>query len=215
MTSHVVLLGDSIFDNRKYTGGAPDVVGHLRKVLPSPCRATLCAVDGSTTADLAKQLPGAPADASHLVVSIGGNDAILNSDLLDLPVKSTADALALFGDRLRRFESSYRCAIEGVLALKRQTAVCTIYNGNLDVADAPPARVVLMMFNDAILRLAIERQLAIIDLRLVCSNPQDYANPIEPSGAGGRKIALAIAGWAVAGTASYARVYGGVPGVTG
>jgi hypothetical protein len=30
-------------------------------------------------------------------------------------------------------------------------------------------------------------------LRLVCTEPSDYANPIEPSGSGGRKIALAIA----------------------
>ena len=29
MASHLALLGDSIFDNRAYTGGDPDVVGHL------------------------------------------------------------------------------------------------------------------------------------------------------------------------------------------
>jgi hypothetical protein len=32
-----------------------------------------------------------------------------------------------------------------------------------------------------------------IDLRLVCTEPADYANPIEPSGRGGLKIAGAIA----------------------
>ena len=32
-----------------------------------------------------------------------------------------------------------------------------------------------------------------IDLRLVCCEAADYANPIEPSGSGGRKIAKAIA----------------------
>jgi hypothetical protein len=52
MTSHIALLGDSIFDNHSYTGGALDVVGHLREALPAPWRATLCAVDGSTTGDL-------------------------------------------------------------------------------------------------------------------------------------------------------------------
>jgi len=29
MPQHIVLLGDSIFDNSVYTGGEPDVVEHL------------------------------------------------------------------------------------------------------------------------------------------------------------------------------------------
>jgi hypothetical protein len=32
----------------------------------------------------------------------------------------------------------------------------------------------------------------VIDLRLVCTEPADYANPIEPSSGGGEKIARAI-----------------------
>ncbi|HEX6372708.1 MAG TPA: hypothetical protein VF006_27555 [Longimicrobium sp.] len=31
---HVVLLGDSIFDNASYVAGGPDVVTHLRGELP-------------------------------------------------------------------------------------------------------------------------------------------------------------------------------------
>jgi hypothetical protein len=33
----------------------------------------------------------------------------------------------------------------------------------------------------------------VVDLRLVCGEPADYANPIEPSGRGGLKIARAVA----------------------
>jgi hypothetical protein len=211
MASHVALLGDSIFDNRSYTGGAPDVVTHLRDLLPASWRATLCAVDGSTAADLADQLADVPADASHVVVSVGGNDALLNSDLLLTPVSSTAEALVLFGERVGRFEEAYRAAIDGALALRRDTTVCTIYNGNLDAREAPLARVALMMFNDVILRVAVERGLRAIDLRLVCTEPADYANPIEPSGPGGRKIARAIARClgAIAGEARPATVQGG------
>jgi len=43
------------------------------------------------------------------------------------------------------------------------------------------------------MRVAFERGLQIIDLRLICTEPADYANPIEPSGCGGRKISGAIA----------------------
>lgn len=53
-------------------------------------------VDGSTAADLETQLLEVPTDATNIVISIGGNDAILNSDLLALPVSSTTEALEMF-----------------------------------------------------------------------------------------------------------------------
>jgi hypothetical protein len=139
---HVVLLGDSIFDNGAYTGTEPDVIAHLCSILPDGWAATLCAVDGSTTLDLAAQLPRVPPEASHLVVSIGGNDALLNADLLDTEVRSTAEALELFAERIQDFEASYRKAITAVLRLGRATVVCSIYNGNLpDPGQARAARV--------------------------------------------------------------------------
>jgi len=70
--------------------------------------------------------------------------------------------------------------------------VLTVYNGNLDASEAPLARVALTMFKDVILRVAFERGLAVIDPRFVCREPADYANAIEPSASGGRKIADAI-----------------------
>jgi hypothetical protein len=54
------------------------------------------------------------------------------------------------------------------------------------------ACVALVFFNDVILRSAYERGVGVIDLRVVCTEPSDYANPIEPSGTGGLKIARAI-----------------------
>ena len=190
---HVALLGDSIFDNRAYTGAEADVVTHLRARLPPPWRATLLAVDGSAIADLAAQIARVPRDATHLVVAVGGNDALMNQDLLFTPVRSSAQTLELFADRVGRFEAAYRRAVDAVLALGRETVVCTIYNGNLEAPQATLARVGLTTFNDAILRTGFERRLTIIELRLVCDAPADYANPIEPSGRGGAKIADAIA----------------------
>jgi hypothetical protein len=192
---HVVLLGDSILDNRAYTKGEPDVISHLRQLLPSYVQTTLCAVDGSTTTDLNSQIPKVPSDGSHIVISIGGNDALLNSDLLSTPVVSITQALSLFAERIARFEAAYRAAIEAALRLERKTAICTIYNGHFGPPEAHVVRMALMMFNDVILRLGFERGLTIIDLRLVCNEETDYANPIEPSGQGGLKIARAIAGW--------------------
>jgi hypothetical protein len=189
---HIVLLGDSIFDNGAYTAGAPDVVTHLRALLPRTCRTCLLAVDGSTTVDLAGQVVQVPRDATHLIIAIGGNDALLNWDLLSMPVSSTAAALSLFDARVSRFEHAYRTAIRAAIALNKTTLVCTIYNGRLEPREARLARIALMMFNDAILRTAFEAALPVIDLRLVCTEAEDYSNPIEPSGRGGRKIAGAI-----------------------
>lgn len=191
--SHVVLLGDSIFDNAAYTGGEPDVVTHLRDLLPASWRATLCAVDGSVVASLASQLARVPADGTHLVVSIGGNDALANGDLLDTPSRSTADALRLFGTRVDAFERGYRTALEAVAARGLPVAACTIYNGNFEPRHAALVKVGLAIFNDAIFRVACSIGMMVVELRLVCTEPDDYANPIEPSGRGGRKIAAAVA----------------------
>src|SRR5918999_2600093 len=71
---HVVLLGDSIFDNAAYVAGAPDVVRQVRQRLLPGSKATLAAVDGSTIRDVRQQLRAVPEDATHLILSVGGND---------------------------------------------------------------------------------------------------------------------------------------------
>ncbi len=42
--AHVVLLGDSVFDNAAYVGVGPEVVQQLRSALPDPWQATRLAV---------------------------------------------------------------------------------------------------------------------------------------------------------------------------
>jgi hypothetical protein len=190
--SHVVLLGDSIFDNAAYTHGAPDVLTHVRRLLPDGWQATLCAVDGATSRGLVSQLKCVPGDASHLVIAIGGNDALQNSDLLSMRVRSSEQALAAFADRLATFERAYRSAIREAMALRRLTVVCTVYNGALEPERATVARVGLALFNDVILRAALDFGLDALELRAICTEPADYVNSIEPSAQGGLKIARAI-----------------------
>jgi lysophospholipase L1-like esterase len=191
---HVILLGDSIFDNAAYTAGGPDVVSQLRKLLPSGWTATLLAVDGHRTDDVNRQLAKLPRSATHLVLSVGGNDALFHSDLLTRPARSAAEVLTLLGDAGREFEQRYRALIARLLQTALPLTLCTIYNGNFpDREFQRIASTGLSVFNDAILRAGFERRLTIIDLRLVCDDPADYANPIEPSSIGGAKIARAIA----------------------
>ena len=191
-TGQVALLGDSILDNGAYTSGGPDVISQLRSLLPRSWRASLLAVDGSMIADLADQLLPLPPDVSHLVIAIGGNDVLASMQLMGSPAKSVAEALLKVGERAGRFERAYRTMIDRVRRLGRSTTVCTIYNGNLSPDETAVARVGLTAFNDVILRVAFESRFQVIDLRLVCTEPADYANPIEPSSTGGEKIARGI-----------------------
>jgi hypothetical protein len=191
--AHIVLLGDSIFDNSRYTGGGPDVISQVRQILPVGWRASLLALDGSTTENVAFQLQHVPPDASHLVLSVGGNDALMNSDILHMPADSTSQAIAALANLSSGFEERYRHAVEACRQLHLPLTLCTIYNGCFPDSDFQRlVSTALMVFNDVILRVGIEFGLAMIDLRFVCSSAADYANPIEPSSAGGAKIARAI-----------------------
>ena len=190
---HAVLLGDSIFDNGAYTQGGPDVVTQLRPLLPSGWKATLLAVDDARTDDVAAQLRELPQDASHLVLSAGGNDALAHTGLLEGPAATAAQVLGFLADASESFERRYRRLLERLTAERLPLTVCTIYNGNFpDREFQRIASTALSVFNDVILRLALERRLGIIDLRSVCTDHTDYANPIEPSSRGGAKIAAAI-----------------------
>ena len=193
MRRHVALLGDSSFDNRVHTRGEPDVAAHLRAALGTDWKVTLLAIDGSTTTNIGIQIDRVTPDMTDVVVSIGGNDALLVAGLLDTPVKSTAQALDLFGAAVNAFEQSHRHVMEAVASLKRGLVVCTIYEGNLGPPDASRASVALRMFNDAIVRSARDAHAKVIELRAVCNKPEHFANPIEPSGLGGQRIADAIA----------------------
>ena len=191
--THVVLLGDSIFDNAAYIGGAPDVIRQVRQRLPHGSKATLEAVDGSTTRDVHGQLRRLPADATHLIVSAGGNDALGSSDFLGSPAGSTAEALAGLADIAGEFERGYQSMLAEVLAHELPTAICTIYYPRFPDPILQKISIAgLAVFNDCIIRAAIAHGIPLLDLRFVCTEEGDYANPIEPSARGGAKIAESI-----------------------
>jgi hypothetical protein len=169
------------------------VITQLREVLPGGWRATLLAVDGARIDDVPRQLGGLPRDATHLVLSVGGNDALAHGDILERPARSAAEVLGLLADAAGGFERRYRRLLERLLQPGLPLTICTIYNGNFPDPDFQRiASTALCVFNDAIVRTAFEYRLGIIDLRLVCNQPADYANPIEPSSIGGAKIAATI-----------------------
>jgi lysophospholipase L1-like esterase len=194
-SGHIVLLGDSIFDNAGYLAGkGPDVAGQLRVRLPAGWKVILLARGGAVAADVPAQLGGLPRDATHLIVSAGGNDAGRQAGVLTEQVQSVAGGLARIAALREQFARNYHAMLDAVLARRLTLAVCTVYDPRFpDPEYNRVAGVALAAFNDVISRAAFRRGLPIIDLRLVCDNAEDFASPTGPSVQGGGKIAAAIA----------------------
>jgi hypothetical protein len=190
---HVVLLGDSIFDNARYVPDRPPVIEQLRRSLPTGWRASLLAADGAVVEDVRSQMANLPGDATHLFVSAGGNDGLGEITILGESVSSVAEALELLCDVQARFHDEYRKMLKTLCAVGKPAAVCTIYDAIPGLGLAEQAAVAV--FNDVILREAFRAGVPVIDLRLVCDQPEDYSplSSIEPSLAGGSKIARTIA----------------------
>src|SRR3954453_9353600 len=91
----IVLLGDSVFDNGAYVGSQPDVVRQTQQMLPPGWKAFLSARDGAAIADIESQISKLPDGTTHLVLSVGGNDALRQSGALDASVDSVANALSM------------------------------------------------------------------------------------------------------------------------
>jgi lysophospholipase L1-like esterase len=193
MKQHVVLLGDSIFDNAAYVQGGRDVITHLRDQISPEWDATLSAVDGSVTRNVSGQLRNVPSGATHFVVSVGGNDALQRSDILGQRAQTTAEVLNQLADIADEFQAEYSQMLRAVLKANLPTCVCTVYYPRFPEPTMQKITVAaLTVFNDVIIREAFAAGLPLLDLRLICDDDADYANPIEPSDPGGKKIAAAI-----------------------
>ena len=143
--------------------------------------------------DVRGQLRRLPKGATHLIVSAGGNDALGSSDILYALVRSTAEALAGLAGIADQFEHRYHRMLTEVLAYELPTAICTVYYPCFpDPALQRVAVTGLTVFNDCIIRTAFAHSIPLLDLRFICTEKGDYANPIEPSAQGGAKIAEAI-----------------------
>lgn len=195
LAGHVALMGDSILDNEHYTKFAPDVSRHLAGMLGDQWKVTLLARDGAIAQSLRYQTERIPADVTALVVSIGGNDANRNSRILrDETLYTMREALDELWYLGALFALDYAEAMKPLLSLGVPVTVCTIYDCDFGPGDAEPIRSALAIFNDVILRFAFTYGLDVLDLRTVCTEPDDYEMYIEPSGVGGGKIAKAISG---------------------
>ena len=192
---HLVLLGDSIFDNRAYVKAGHSVSEHLQALMGTAGKVTLLAVDGHLAGDVTGQLLAMPEGATHIALSVGGNDALESLPALETGCSSVLQALEILGKLQRAFANSYRSALLAALKPGLPLIACTIYDAVPGLP--PPLKTALSLFNDVICRNALAHQVPVLDLSDLLPDPGDYstASPIEPSEMGGKKIAQALQSW--------------------
>lgn len=147
---HIAMLGDSVFGNASYVGGAPDVWAQLQSLL-TDVEVSSAARDGAVIAGISQQLRQIPRSATHIMVSIGGNDAIGASGVIDEKAASVAEALEKIDAIRDRFERSYAGMVELVLERSLPVAFCSIYEPRFpDRARRRAAATALAVLNDVI-----------------------------------------------------------------
>jgi len=151
------------------------------------------AIDGSLACDVVKQISRLPGSATHLVLSVGGNDALGALALLYSPTPlPMMNALTMLAEVQLKFEAEYSKVIAALMATGKPLLICTIYDKVPGLTQE--LRSALSFFNDVIIQSGVAKGIPVLDLRAVCTDDADYSilSPIEPSTAGGDKIAEQI-----------------------
>ncbi len=199
----IVLFGDSIIDNKSYVShGECSVLEHLENI--SNYEYIQLAYDGHTTFDVQdKQLHlSTILKPSHIVLSVGGNDLLQNlSYLLNGPVSNVNEAISGIQEHIfEPLEQRFEIIIKELSSQKVNLLLCTVYEGDLgrteefkDVLDS--SKIMVAAFNDIVYKTAQKYNADVLELREIFISSDDYANPIEPSHIGGKKLAKSIVEW--------------------
>ena len=195
MTSKILaLFGDSILDNAPYTGGHPDTTSHLQRILGEAWTVRRYARDGAVMRDIPQQLSESKERPTIGVLSVGGNDLTQHLGILDQRASNSGAVFDHLGKIVDGFEREYVRVAEQVKDKAQRTILCTIYEVQLEPAVlAQRARIPLAAVNDRIIRTAAQFGVEVLELRLVCTEPTDFVQQIEPSAHGAEKIARAVA----------------------
>jgi lysophospholipase L1-like esterase len=190
----VALLGDSILDNARYAAPEPDTASHLQSLLGPGWAVALAAQDGATMDLLPLQLQELSGRPDVTILSLGGNDAAGNLDILQPRHTTSTEILTLLENIADDFEEQYAEVLAQLRPLTQRLIVCTIYEPPLENSEqARLALVPLGILNDRIIRCATRAGVDVLDLRSICTEPGDFVQEIEPSATGARKVAEAIA----------------------
>ena len=227
MTKKIILLGDSIIDNKSYVlSNELDVTEHLEKLFSNDPNVVIenHAVDGDTMHQLERDHLDSNllSDATHIVVSIGGNDLLHNISFL----QTTSELSKIMGkgamigkwgakelnpsrnkvfeetyfEIIEPFKKQYETIVANLSNHRANLLLCTVYEGDLVDSDefsdvSNSSKTMVSIFNDIVYRVANKFNADVLELRDIFTSSDDYANPIEPSHIGGEKLAQSIVQW--------------------
>ena len=203
LSKELFLLGDSIIDNKTYVlDGEKSVLEHIQS--KTDTKTVQLALDGATTDDvLENQLNRISSEASHVVLSVGGNDLLNEIGFLMEDIKYTPNQVlercySLIAPITKKYESIVTTLRTS--KIRANLLLCTVYEGDLEGSEmyddiAISSRTMLSLFNDSVYKTHNMFKTGILELRHIFTNKEDYANPIEPSHIGGEKLAQEIIHW--------------------
>jgi hypothetical protein len=197
----VVVCGDSVFDNSPYVGeSGRDFLSHLRELVKD-WEIDFRALDGAIASEVLNVQIAVCEPCEAIVLSVGGNNALSHIYLLEAQERMRFLQVAvLLGDIQRSFRRDYAATLKHAASLARRLLVATIYRPRFHM-DGYPEMVIsaidplLSVFNDVIQEEARLVGADLLDLREISVSDEDFANSIEPSDSGGRKIARRVAAW--------------------
>lgn len=172
--THVVLLGDDLGRLPRIRELGP---GELeRQLLPQAgldWRLSLVRADDVIARSRLAELP---ADTSHVIISLEGNRAIAASGLLQGHPVSYEEALARLSLAADEFESVIDTLVRTARGTRLPVAICTMYPPlHRNPVMQRAAATALAIFNDRIIRQAVQSGITVVDLRPVCASPEDYS----------------------------------------
>ena len=177
--THIVLLGDSIFQNNNYVPKSKSVEYLLKEKLSIP--SLVLAQDNAIIYDIPKQYNSMPlnlnAKTTNLYISIGGND------LLNLYEHNNTNNSKLFNMVWEIYKKT-------ILMLIDSTQCNIILTDIYFITDPNYSRYlpIIKKWNANLYRFASKNNFKVFKISEILTQPQDFTNSIEPSSVGGKKM---------------------------
>ena len=177
--THIVLLGDSIFQNNNYVPKSKSVEYLLKEKLSIP--SLVLAQDNAIIYDIPKQYNSMPlnlnAKTTNLYISIGGND------LLNLYEHNNTNNSKLFNMVWEIYKKT-------ILMLIDSTQCNIILTDIYFITDPNYNKYIPMIkkWNSNLYQFADQHKLNVFKISKILTQPKDFTNSIEPSVIGGNKM---------------------------
>ena len=188
---HVVLLGDALLEAYSSIDKTPGKFEDA--LLPGTRNQWKISVVSAAEVERGGPSLALPRDATHAIIFIEGNHAIEQSGLLHSRPDGCGQTLEQLSLAADEFEHTFERLIHVAQAARLVIMVCTMFQPNYkDPVRQRTACAALAVFNDRVTKRAAQARVSLIDLRVICNEPEDYDQPTRLSKSGLQKAANVI-----------------------